>query len=483
MPITIVLGDQLFSPSVYEAMPQPLVMIESWELCTSFKHHQQKISFFLSAMRAARDEYRSAGLEVDYHELDPSQKDYCTQLHAILMRHQTSEIHTFDINDRSFKAKLRHRFPHLTEKPSPGFIATRADFREYTQSVKKPFMKTYYERQRRKLNILMAGDKPLGGQFSFDTDNREALPKSGVVIPKLSQPTHQNVAVDELVRRHFYDHPGSLGGQRYPTTRAEAKRALEVFMSERFSCFGVYEDAMSTQHSFLFHSVLSPLINCGLLTPREVLDAAIATDVPLNSKEGFVRQVLGWREFIRGVDEVYGDVQHSRNFFDHQRRLASCWYDGTTGIEPLDHMIKKAQGNGYLHHIERLMVVGNIMLLAEINPREAYRWFMEMFVDSAEWVMGPNVFGMSQFADGGIFATKPYICASNYILKMSDYTKGEWCEELNALYWSFIDRHRDFFLTQPRLAMMVRTLDKMSSEKRKTFAKRADRLRDRLGHV
>tara|TARA_Y100000591_G_C21633046_1_gene593814 strand:- start:90 stop:770 length:681 start_codon:yes stop_codon:yes gene_type:complete len=213
-------------------------------------------------------------------------------------------------------------------------------------------------------------------------------------------------------------------------------------------------------------------MNIGLITAEEIINKVLKAhqkdNFPLNSLEGFIRQVIGWREFIRGIYQNYDKEESSTNFWNHKRKLRKCWYDGTTGILPVDDAIKKVQRLGYNHHIERLMVLSNFMLLCEINPKDVYKWFMEMYVDSSEWVMGPNVYGMGQFSDGGIFATKPYISGSNYILKMSDYKKGDWCKVWDGLYWNFINKKKKFYQKNARSAFMVNTLDRMESGKRKS---------------
>ena len=221
------------------------------------------------------------------------------------------------------------------------------------------------------------------------------------------------------------------------------------------------------------------MVNAGLLTPEEVVNEAIKAmeknpDIPLSSVEGFVRQVMGWREFVRGIYQNFSDVEEQKNFFNHKRKLTHHWYDGTTGLPPVDDAIKKANEFGYCHHIERLMVLSNIMLLSELHPHEVHKWFMELFVDSADWVMGPNVYGMGQFSDGGIFATKPYISGSNYILKMSDYKKGDWCDVWDGLFWRFIGNHAAFFSKNPRMNMMVKLLEKMDPAKKKKLLAAAE---------
>jgi deoxyribodipyrimidine photolyase-related protein len=233
--------------------------------------------------------------------------------------------------------------------------------------------------------------------------------------------------------------------------------------------FGPYEDAIVKKEIVLHHSVLTPMLNVGLISPREVIDFTLqfasANEVPMNSLEGFIRQVLGWREYIRMVYEWKGRIERTRNYWGFNKKIPMAFWMGTTGIEPLDDTIRKVRETGYCHHIERLMVVGNYMLLNEFDPDEVYRWFMELFIDAYDWVMVPNVYGMSQFADGGLMATKPYISGSNYIMKMSNYPKGAWQAKWDALFWRFMDKHRAFFLRNPRLGMLIKMYDKMPKEK------------------
>jgi len=216
------------------------------------------------------------------------------------------------------------------------------------------------------------------------------------------------------------------------------------------------------------------MLNIGLLDPADVVRRVLSRDVPLNSKEGFIRQVIGWREFMRGIYQHRGSAIRTRNFWNFERSMPAAFYDGTTGIPPVDRVIRQVLADGYCHHIERLMVLGNFMLLCRIRPDDVYRWFMELFVDAYDWVMVPNVYGMSQFADGGTFTTKPYLSGSNYVLKMSDETKGSWCATWDGLFWTFIADHLDFFLSNPRLSMMARTWMKLSAEKQHAHRNAAD---------
>lgn len=238
---------------------------------------------------------------------------------------------------------------------------------------------------------------------------------------------------------------GNAESFRYPITTEQAVAGLEDFLDHRFSQFGEYEDAIDCDEPFLFHSVLTPALNIGLLSPQQIVDAALkrADDVPLNSLEGFIRQIVGSREYMRGVYRIHGRKQRSGNFWQHAQPMPRSFYDGTTGIEPVDTVIHRVLKYAYCHHIERLMILGNFMLLCEIHPHAIYQWFMEFFIDAYDWVMVPNVYGMSQHADGGLITTKPYISGSGYILKMSRFPKGNWCKIWDALYWRFIHSIRD----------------------------------------
>lgn len=478
--LTIILGNQLFPTRHYQfAKDHHIFMAEDHELCTHFKYHKHKILLFLVAMRRYRDELEQKGFTVTYRTLPKSalkKTSYIETLKAFVKKHNFTHLHLYEIEDKFFEEKIVGLADELnielTLKTSPLFMVTREEFRDYIASVKKPFMKTFYERLRKKHGVLMEKGKPVGGKFSYDADNRKKLPTKVDPPPiKMTYPTeiphYQEVA--DLVATHFQEHPGDCENFWPATSRREALAVLDQFIKERLPSFGHYQDAITSRSDFVFHSVISPYINMGLILPEEVIEKIEKEynknkNIPLNSSEGFIRQVLGWREFIRGIYQEFDEVQQSKNFWNHQRKLTDSWYSGTTGIPPLDDAIKKANRLGYNHHIERLMVVSNLMLLCQLHPQEVYKWFMEMFIDSSDWVMGPNVFGMGQFSDGGIFATKPYISGSNYLLKMSDYKKGDWCDVVDGLYWGFIRDHRDFFGANPRLGMMVRTLEKMERD-------------------
>jgi deoxyribodipyrimidine photolyase-related protein len=473
----VLLGNMLFAKPL-PVKEMPLFMAEDGGLCTRFKYHKHKLIMILAAMRHYRDRLRSQGLTVEYSELTPETLTltYEDKLRQAIQKYAVTELHTYIIEDHFFRDRLqsfcKEQNLNLIQWETSLFLTTHTQFQDYRKKYKRLFMADFYKIQRKRLNLLLDdNEQPQGGKWSFDAENREALPDElslpGIPCPT---PTQHVKTVGQIVDDLFIDHPGRSDEFWLPVTREDALQWLERFLKERFYHFGTYEDALCDRDPFVFHSVLSPLLNIGLLTPQEVLEVALnyaeKHPVPLNSLEGFIRQIIGWREYIRGVYHSIGVEQMQMNALNHTRRLTQDWYRGTTGLLPLDNVIRTVQKRGYAHHIERLMVVSNAMLLAEIHPQEVYRWFMEFFVDSAEWVMGPNIFGMGQFADGGLMMTKPYMSGSNYLRKMGKYQKGDWCEVWDGLYWRFVDRQRTLLSRNPRLAMMVKTFDKMNSDRR-----------------
>jgi deoxyribodipyrimidine photolyase-related protein len=346
-------------------------------------------------------------------------------------------------------------------------------------------MATFYISQRKRLNLLLEEAKPVGGKWSFDPENRKKIPRD-LEVPPLprSRPSAWVEEAKTFVEKHFPGNPGSCDDFFYPVTHQDAEKWLDAFLNERLFLFGDYQDAMAKDEPFLFHSILSPMLNAGLLTPdhvvKKTLDAAKERSVPLNSLEGFIRQIVGWREFIRAVYRLRGEKERTMNFFEHHRSLPVAFYTGETGLDPVDSVIKRLTRDAYAHHIERLMVLGNIMLLSEIDPDDVYRWFMEMFIDAYDWVMVPNVYGMSQHADGGMITTKPYISSSHYIRKMSDFPDGDWCQVWDGLYWRFIHKHRAFFEKNPRMRVMTRQLDRMGNAGLAKHLKAARRFLERI---
>ena len=321
----------------------------------------------------------------------------------------------------------------------------------------------------------MRDGKPEGGKFSFDVENRKKVPQRFTVPKRLiPKQTKKIKAAATYVDCNFPDAIGNKGPFLYPFTFAEAEKTLSDFIENRLALFGDYEDAILKNESFLFHSVLTPALNIGLITPQQMIEKVMTAwekkKIPLNSAEGFLRQIIGWREFIRACYLLKGSSQRTKNHFQHKKSLPKGFWDGTTGIEPIDATIKKILDTGYCHHIERLMVLGNFLLLTETDPNAVYDWFMRYFVDAYDWVMVPNVYGMSQYADGGLITSKPYISGSNYLLKMSDYKKGRWSDIWDGLFWRFLEKHKDLISKNPRMKMLLNYLKKNKKEINKKIA-------------
>jgi deoxyribodipyrimidine photolyase-related protein len=483
--LLLVLGDQLFDPRLLPAgVPRRAVMAEDRGLCTRYPLHRATIAMFLAAMRAHADELRAAGWTIDYTRIDDDAAwptSYRDKLAAAVRRSGARRVWHNAVADRSVAAELAAWCGELgverIELPSPAFLTAPEAFAGWLAGRPSARMADFYTWQRRRLGVLLTPDGgPLGGRWSFDADNRKPLPEGLVPPPLPARSAEPHLpAVRETVLTRFPGHPGDPAAVPVPTTRAGAERWLADFCAQRLPRFGPYEDAMSSSHDVLWHSLLAPLLNLGLLTPRRVLDAVLAAPgVPLNSREGFVRQLIGWREFVKGVDAVWGERQAAANHWGHHRRLSPAWAAAATGIPPLDHALAKAHRLAWTHHIERLMVLGNAFQLCEIAPGEAFRWFLAMHCDGAEWVMGPNVFGMALGSDGGLMMTKPYICGSPYLRRMGGWAKGAWCDELDGLYWRFVAAHADELARNPRTAQAVSTLGRMGGERRERLARAAD---------
>ena len=460
-------------------------MAEDFELCTYEKHHKHKLILFLSSMRKYASELKSKKFNVKYYQLNKKNINltYEDKLSEFIKSKNISEINMFEVEDKFFEKRIltfcKKNNIKISFLDSPMFLNTRNDFKKYLSKVKKPFMATYYKQQRIEKNILMEGDKPIGEKWSFDEENRKKIPDD-FQIPSLPNFTEDTVVKDvkKTVDDFFPNHPGNVSSYWLGSSRKDALKALDLFIKDKIINFGDYEDAVKKNSPFLLHSVLSPYLNVGLITPKEIIKKILDTGknkkIPLNSLEGFIRQVIGWREFMRGIYQNYEDKLENTNFFNHQRKLTDDWYNGTTGIDPIDDAIKDVNKYGYAHHIIRLMHLSNVMTLSQLHPKEIYKWFMEMFVDSSDWVMSPNVFGMGTFSDGGIFSTKPYICGSNYIIKMSNYKKGNWSDIVDGLYWNFIHTNKDILAKNPRMGMVMMSYRKLKEDRKDYLLKIAN---------
>lgn len=465
---------QLFRGTRAVQQAELIVLIEDPLFFKQYAFHWQKLVLHRASMREFESELSQAGKRVAY--LESSQIDSSVDVVGQLKKLRVTKVNFFDLTDdwlhQRLTSELRKSKISFEVLEHPHFLTNPEQFDAYAENRKKLFFTEFYIQQRKRLNILIDEDqKPAGGKWSFDTENRKKLPRD-LQLPHVACPK-QSASVrsaQEQIQKQF---PQALAWDvqetepfRYPVNVSQARKVLKDFVSQRLENFGIYEDAIEAEQSVLFHSLLTPALNIGLLSPAEVIEAALskADQVPMNSLEGFVRQVIGWREFILGVYRRLGRRQRSRNYWGHHHPMPASFYDGSTGIEPVDVVIRKTLKYAYCHHIERLMILGNFMLLCEIDPEAIYQWFMELFIDAYDWVMVPNVFGMSQFADGGLITTKPYISGSSYVLKMSNFKRGSWCPIWDALYWRFIYQHRDFFSRNPRMSVMVAQCDKMGKK-------------------
>ena len=479
--VHIIFPHQLFKTTEVLDRVDDIILVEEYLFFNQYKFHQQKIAFHRASMKA----YEAFLIKKDKKVRYIDAKNECSDIRTLLSKLATdgySNVHIIDPTDNWLQKHIAQAKGNLEIiwYNNPLFINTKEDLASFFKSTKKKFFQTsFYKNERKDRDILMNGKNPVGGKLTFDAENRKKYPKNkippAIQFPKQTK-YHQEAT--QYVHDNFSKNYGKLNDFIvYPVDFESAENWLTQFLEIRFHEFGAYEDSIVREEHFLNHSLLSPLLNVGLLHPKEVIDKALVyastNDVPINSTEGFVRQILGWREFIRGVYEAKGTEERTKNFWGFSRKIPKSFYDGTTGIQPIDDVIKKVNKTAYAHHIERLMILGNFMVLCEFDPDEVYQWFMELFIDAYDWVMVPNVYGMSLFADGGLMSTKPYISSSNYIMKMSNYKKGDWQQTWDGLFWTFMDKHRDFFLSNPRLGMLIRTFDKMNQEKKEVHFKNA----------
>jgi deoxyribodipyrimidine photolyase-related protein len=481
--VTIVFPNQLFKVHPAVEKGREIYLLEEWLYFNQYNFHKQKLVLHRASMKFYEDWLQKQSHTVTYIENQLQESD-CSKLIAKLAKEQVTDVHIVDAVDNWLMKRLQQACKkyeiHLHIYDNSNFINTIKGVDDYFNKKNKYFQTDFYTWQRKQLAILLDKEgKPLGGKWTFDAENRAKFPKKEKV-PTLAVPKQNKYIAEakEYVEQYFGNNYGVIDNDSlFVVTFEDAENWLNDFLHNRFEKFGIYEDAIVTKEVVLHHSVLSPMLNIGLLQPMQIIEQAIAysaqTNIPLNSLEGFVRQVMGWREFIRIVYEREGTKQRTTNYWKFTRKIPPSFWTGETGIAPIDSTIKKILKTGYCHHIERLMVLGNFMLLCEFDPNEVHSWFMEMFIDAYDWVMVPNVYGMTQFADGGLMTTKPYISGSNYLMKMSDYEKGDWQATWDGLFWRFMHEHRSFFLQNPRLGMLVHMFDKMPAEKQHHHLKNA----------
>lgn len=490
-----ILGDQLGPDNAALAGARKkedvLFFVESERGLRKLAYHKQRLVLLLSAQRHFAEDLRMAGWKVDYHALD-RRMTWESALAAHTRKHQPERILLTQPNnyDEQIAAeKLAKKFP-VEILPTRQFLVPREDFIAWAKGKKSLLMETHYRRVRAEFGFLMQPDgQPVGGRWNFDEENRKTFKdwvkagKPGAALDRVT-PDKLTREVMTLVEREFGRNPGSTEGFWLPVDRAGALRWLGAFIAARLAGFGPWEDLMVEGEAFLFHSVISPLINLGLLTPRECIEKAVVAHAkgkaPLASAEGFVRQIAGWREFVNGVYWLKMPDYEKVNGLDAHRPLPEFFYTGETPMNCLRQCLGQVLGTGFNHHIQRLMVLGNFLLLAGIRPQEALRWYLEMYVDAHDWVMAANVLGMVLHADGGFMATKPYAAGSGYISRMSNYCAGcryktdvktgpEACP-FNYLYWDFYSRHEKRFARNPRVGMAIKTLGKKTPAERRDIA-------------
>jgi deoxyribodipyrimidine photolyase-related protein len=496
--LRIVLGDQLSRgiTSLRGLEPGDVVlMMEVTAEATYVKHHKQKLTFIFSAMRHFAEALRAEGITVDYVRLDDPANtgSFSSEVKRAVVRHQPQRVIVTAPGEWRVREMMREWDAEILEDER--FFATPSRFARWADGRKQLRMEFFYREMRRASGLLMDGNAPAGGQWNFDHDNRNALPREVIPPKRLRfEPDAMTREVMDMVGRRFADHFGDLEPFGWAVTRQDALEALDHFISICLPRFGDYQDAMRQGNGFLYHSVISPYLNVGLLGPREVCERAEAAwkkgDAPLNAVEGFIRQILGWREYVRGLYWLKMPDYAETNALNATRPLPRFYWTGETGMNCMAEAISDTKRTAYAHHIQRLMVTGNFALLAGIEPARVEEWYLLVYADAFEWVELPNTHGMALFADGGVMASKPYAASGAYIDRMSDYCAG--CSydpdvklgnnacPFNILYWDFLMQNEDALKDNPRLAMPYRTLTKMASGRKVQIAAEAKLFLDGL---
>jgi deoxyribodipyrimidine photolyase-related protein len=498
--LVLVLGDQLDLQSSalegFDATQDVVWMAEVAEESTHVWSAKQRIAVFLSAMRHFAQSLREQGLPVDYTRLEAPDNAGTLALElgkAITLLQPTAMVMSAPGDWRvlqSLRAVAKAHALALDLRDDTHFFSTVREFASYAEGKKQVRLEYWYRELRRKHDILMDGKNPLGGQWNFDADNREAFGKAGpqnVPPPSRFAPDSITQEVLALVETHFASHPGSLHSFAWPVTRPQALVALQAFIEQRLPLFGKYEDAMWDGEVWLYHSHLSCALNLKLLNPREVVQSAVDAykkgHAPLAAVEGFVRQILGWREYVRGIYWLHMPQYLEHNALHAQAALPAWYWTGQTDMACLKDAITQTLSHGYAHHIQRLMVTGLYALLLGVKPQAVHTWYLSVYVDAVEWVELPNTLGMGQFGDGGLMASKPYVASGKYIQRMSNYCAG--CKydpaqstgpracPFTTLYWDFLMRHEDTLKQNPRMAMQLKNLGRLDTAARESIAAHA----------
>lgn len=498
--LRLILGDQLSdSISSLHDVDQKndlIWMCEVWDEATHIKHHKKKIAFLFSAMRYFSDKLKESGYSVHYTKLDDDDNagSFRGEVERALKKYNIDKVIITEPSEyrvlKEIQSWVNDLDVDIEIRLDDRFLATHDDFEEWAEGRKQLRMEYFYREMRKKYNILMDGDKPEGGQWNYDNENRKP-PKEGLDVPKpyWGQVDDITREVIDLVEDRFGEHFGDLEPFYFAVTRDQALYVLDKFIKERLEQFGDYQDAMVQGEPWMYHSHISFYLNCGLLNPKECIDAAEKAyrenDAPLNAVEGFIRQILGWREFIRGIYWFKMPSYETDNFLEAKRELPPLFWGAETQMNCMRQCVKETKENAYAHHIQRLMVLGNFSLLAGLHPDEVNQWYHIVYADAYQWVELPNVTGMILFADGGVVGSKPYAASGSYINKMSDYCKG--CKysptkkngpdacPFNYLYWDFLARNEGKLRGNHRLGMIYRTYDKMGDEKKQAISDDANR--------
>jgi deoxyribodipyrimidine photolyase-related protein len=487
--LILILGDQLTPTlsSLAAASPEHdrVLMAELHDEATYVRHHKKKIAFIFSAMRHFAEELRAAGWTVDYVYLDApdNQGNVSAQVAQAVSKHRPERVIVTEAAEwrvlqmqASWQTQLAVPVDIL---PDDRFLCTPSAFKEWAAGRKQLRMEYFYRDMRRKTGLLMDDGKPAGGKWNFDSENRKAA-AGNLFMPRpmACRPDAITQDVLTLTESRFGTHFGDLAPFWFAVTRSDAEAAFDSFVEQALPYFGDYQDAMVEGEPFLYHSVIAQYMNCGLLDPlrvcRQVEAAYRAGRAPLNAAEGFIRQIIGWREYVRGIYWLKMPGYDRSNFFGHTRSLPDFYWTAGTDMACARAAVTQTRDEAYAHHIQRLMITGNFAMLAGIDPHALHEWYLSVYADAYEWVELPNTVGMSQFADGGLLASKPYAASGAYINRMSNYCKscrydvkmrtGSDACPFNALYWDFIARHRDKISNNPRMAQAVRTYDRFHAD-------------------
>ncbi len=487
----IVFPNQVFPLECFSQFDKhDFYLIEDIELFSRYKFHKHKLIMEMAALRSLHKGLIDKGYKVEFNPIKTKGENQAFEkpLLEIIRKNNLKAVHCFEIEDESIAARLEQFCKankiklHIAETPM--FLTSRKHFKNYVEEKKRPFIRQFYQERRRKLKILVdKKGEPVGGHFIFENVNPLRLSKEiRPAEPSVFKYEHSVAEAKEIVSKHFAQNTGSIDTFWWPTNREEALAWVRDFVEKRLERYADYDDALALHTQVGFHSALSGPLNIGLITPQEILFTALDTakklKTPIQSLESFIHKVLGWREFVRGMYHEFGDELPNANFWKHTRTLKPCWFEGKTGLSFLDSTIQKAIRLGYNHPVERLMIVSNVMLLCEVDPQEVFRWCMEMYADASEWVTTPNVFGLGQFADGGLIASRPYICGSTYIRRMGSFEEGPWCDILDGLYWSFIEKHAAVIARNPRTAVALAPLHRLDSRHKARIFEAARKFKD-----